>query len=706
MDFQSAANSVLTACLTPGAHFSSLIYTLSPTVVNEFSTGLSRSDQSLVIGQDALDRNNRDKLGLGLPQFFPQANPRGLIPNATFGGIPNAASISLEGRFPFFGTQSTWNISDNLSKIQGKHQFKSGFYIEKVARNAQRNAVFNGAYDFGRNLLNPFDTNYAFSNALMGSVNSYTESDRHPQANARYNNYEWYAQDTWRVHKRLTLELGARFHRSIPTFTDGNKLAAFVVQDYDPARAPQLIQPFRATPTSARMGRNPVTGEIVPEVKIGTFAPGSGNIINGMRIFDGAALTSPGVKVAPRFGFAWDVFGTGKTAVRGGFGMFFSRLADDNVMGWTEQRPLVNTSTAFYTTIQSLLSTPLSESPASVSGQEDSRNLSSTYNWSFGIQQDIGFGTVVDVAYVGSVARHLLHSRNLNATPYGTNYLPSSADSTSPGRPLPVNFLRPRRGYADINYREFAGSSNYHSLQAQANRRFTRNLIFGTTWTWSKMMNYSDEDFGSVNPVLNYRRWNYGKSGFDRTHNVTANFLYDLPQFSSGWNNGFSRTVFDGWQIGGVALFLSGAPTGFGSSFVQALDLTGGSGIDARVNLTGNPSLPLRKRNPMRFFDTSVVQQPPISGFGIGNAPKDAVRGPGLNNWDLSLYKNFAWGSNEARRIQFRFETYNAFNHSQFNGIDTASRWDAQGRQVNQRFGQVISAAAARRIQLGLKFSF
>ena len=118
-----------------------------------------------------------------------------------------------------------------------------------------------------------------------------------------------------------------------------------------------------------------------------------------------------------------------------------------------------------------------------------------------------------------------------------------------------------------------------------------------------------------MNPVLNYRRWNYGKSGFDRTHNVTANVIYDLPKFSKGWNNLVSRSVFDGWQVAGVALFLSGAPTGMGLSFVQAVDITGGSGVDSRVNLTGNPESSLWPTRPDALFRHE--RRPAAGAFGV-----------------------------------------------------------------------------------------
>jgi hypothetical protein len=179
----------------------------------------------------------------------------------------------------------------------------------------------------------------------------------------------------------------------------------------------------------------------------------------------------------------------------------------------------------------------------------------------------------------------------------------------------------------------------------------------------------------------------------------------------------------DNWEISGVTSFMSGEPMGFTYTLVSTTDLTGGGGlgVDAtatsatsgvRPDLTASPILPKDQRTPLLAFNTSAVVMPDPRKFGRGNSPKDAFRGPGINNWDLSLMKNFKWHEG-TRNLQFRFETYNTFNHTQFGGangtgtsIDTVARFDATGKQVNARFGQYIASRDGRRVQLGVKFAF
>ncbi|MBS1812144.1 MAG: TonB-dependent receptor [Acidobacteria bacterium] len=714
---------------------STLIHSFKPTLTNEFTFGINRALQTVnPLNQEGIDRNDRVKIGLTLPQFFPGANPLRLVPNATFGGIPNATQLNIEQRFPFFGTNNIWNWSDNLSWVKGSHNVKTGFYFEYTTRNAARAAAFNGTFSFDRNVNNPLDTNHPFANALIGVVNSYTEANNKLDGHARYRNFEWFVQDNWKVARRFSIDAGVRFYYIEPTYSEGDPLVYFDRTLYDATKQPALMTPFclTANPCSGnnRVARNPLTGATAPSVKIGTFADGSGTPFQGMRQVSERVFNTPSIQAAPRLGFAYDVFGDGKTSIRGGIGVFYDRFNDDQVLQQREQPPNVITRTANFTTIRDLLATPLSTSPAGVNSVLPDFDPTAVYNFSLGVQRDIGFNTVLDVAYTGSLARHLLQRLSLNAVPYGTQFLASSVDPTT-GQPIAdLNFLRPLRGYGDIQLIETGGNSNYHGMQVQLNRRMSSRVSYGVSYTWSKSMNLVNGNNEAINPFIDRKVRNYGRGNFDRTHNFIVNYVYRLPSLSKYWDNGVSRQIFGGWELSGVTSFVSGAPSGVGYALVTARNLVGGggAGVDSRVVMVANPVLARDQRGnscahafaatstalantPVRavgcHLNVNAFLAPTTAGDnGRGNAPKDVFRLPGTNNWDISLFKTFNLSKDGNFRLQYRLEMYNAFNHTQFTGVDTTARFDANNNQVNALFGSYTAAANARRIVMGLKLNF
>ncbi len=686
---------------------STWIHTFRPNSVNEVTFGVNRGLQAVQPpSAEGLAANSRSALHLNLPQLFPQSNPYNLIPNATFAGVSDAPQLNIDQRYPYFGPDNIWDYYDHYSENRGNHSLKAGIFVERSSTSKQLASAFNGLIAFDRDANNPQDTGYAFANALIGSVDSYTESSQHPVGHGRDLNVEWYAQDTWRAAPRLTIDAGVRFYELKATVAAGNQLAAFDPSLYSASMQPPLVQPYLDPATGARVGLDPVTRQILPAVYIGSLSTAAGTPNQGMRIYNQTLMKTPPIQVAPRLGFAWDVFGDASTAVRGGIGFFYDRFPDNQVLQFVQSPPLVVSPITYYTTLPALLGSPLTATPNSVFGMQTAWKPPAVYNWSFGVQRKLFLGTVLDVSWVGNLTRHQLQLRDLNATAYGTNFLPSSLDPTLTGnKPLPANFLRPMPGYASIQYMEFASNSNYNALQAQLTRRFSRTLTFGLNYTWSKVLDVADTPTSTVNPSLNYRDYDYGPAVFDRRQKLTINLVYALPSPSRYWNNGVVRRLLDGWEASSILTFITGTPTAINYTFVTATDITGasGAGIETRVNLSCNPNSGAAGGAE---FNTSCVQAPTKAQFGIGDASRLPITGPGVANVDLSLYKNLALGTSEVRRLQFRLETYNTLNHTQFTAIDNTASFDSSGNQVNQDLGHFSAAAPARRIALGLKLYF
>jgi hypothetical protein len=294
-------------------------------------------------------------------------------------------------------------------------------------------------------------------------------------------------------------------------------------------------------------------------------------------------------------------------------------------------------------------------------------------------------------------------------------------DVTNSNKPFTDDYLRPYQGYGSIKWLQFDGNSSYHSLQAQVRRRFSKGLQFGAAWTWSKAMAYSDGDQGAVSTYVARREFDYGEATYDRTHVVAINYLWELPHLSKVVRNGFIKQAFDGWQVAGITRFSSGAPLSIGTlgtgALDSSLDLTGG-GDGWRPVMTGNPVLPKDQRTVDEYFNTAAFAPPGVGGkvptdlagvrtiLALGNTPATFARGPGINNWNLSLFKNFRF-LNERIGAQFRAEAYNAFNHTQFSTVNVSPKWTYTTGVVSAaQFGQVTAARDPRVMQFALRLTF
>jgi outer membrane receptor protein involved in Fe transport len=690
---------------------------ISPRLVNDFQFGYSNNNLRYATSASS-DPAISGRQGFTYTELFPETS--GSFPSLNPVGPfldngPNASSNTLvQNTQPFSNRTDNFQYKDDLSYTFGKHNLKFGAFF----RFNRKHEPANGAGNFTAGTL----TFGSMSDFLLGNIQTYSEEQTQNYVPDRAHDYAVYIQDTWKLFPSLTLSLGLRYQILAQVYSAAKNVANFRSSAFVP-------QPQSCVNTLI------ATGLIDP-------TPPSNCILNNGLVDP----TMPGISRStlnsyyndwePRVGLAYQA--RNWVVVRAGFGIFGGRDAVSQTSSLGQQGRFDTIATLSNVTYGQLAPfDPTQPQPTvGVRAQDQNYKTPTSYQYNLTTQYLLTKNATLELAYVGSQQVHIGRNRNINQVPDVSrlgvvNFEQAQAQNPSlsptqvclaiapqPCIPNPDS-VRPFVGYSIINLNERAGSSDYNSLQVFFNQRITHGVQFQAAYTFSKNLSdtINQDTEASTLPIQNAfdTRSERALANQDQTHSFVMNYIWQLPFFEHS-SSAFRKNAFGGWQFVGITTFRSGTP----QNICLDSDIAGtGDGLGVyecqRPDQVGNPNLSRDKRTVGQYFNVNAFVQPQLGTFG--NATRNVVRGPGINNWDLSIFKDFtipwfgrhnSWLADENATLQFRTEFFNAWNHTQFSGINTVFQTQGAGMAsgTSGGFGQVTGAHDPREIQFALKLIF
>ena len=770
-----------------------ITHTFTPTLMNEFI--MSYTTDHIVlgnqVGQSSVAKSIDRPSTFAMNHLFPGNDANTLLPAITVseGVGTDLSSQSIyedAGNHPWKNSNPIINWKDNLVWSRGSHTLKFGFFLQDYRKNEQFGTDTQGLLNFdeGSN-----STGNALANLFLGRIASYQEGTLvvngvpvggYPKGHWVNHDFEPYIQDDWRVNSHLTLNLGLRYY----FFTRIHDITKPTV---DSGFLPNLYNPAAQAELDADGNLVQGTGALYTDFGNGLVQCGANGIPPGCQ------LRNTGKNFAPRFGFAWDPTGHGKTVIRGGYGLYYE-IGNGNeaqTEGGEGNPPVSLSPTAYnitgYAAVQPVFDTATGQynapiPPTGYTAIPYDQKWGSEQQFNLNIQHQFAGDNLLTVGYVGMLGRHLARNRNISQIPPGVTtrnapalhgiagtycgatdaagncvsgdvYGPSlnvistgdlnqqlcdalgncNVQTTLMFNEQASTFFQNFRGYDGMQIKENEANSSYNAFQISFRHPFGHGLLVDTSYTWSHNIDDSTSTYHSTYQVNDYnlRRWR-ATSDLNRTHVLQINYVYDLPFFKTS-SNGFLKQALGGWTLSGISSFFSGVPDdGPGQCGISGF--SNGIGGDVRCDSVG----PLKIKKGVAadgtptWYDPSVLVQPTFTQLLANNQPgmfgtmgRNVLTGPGRNNTDLALLKNFSlpWVRNEHSTLQLRLETFNTFNHTQFNSIKTGCDGsmtttppDANGISYDipafgkscagGDTGQVNGAWSPRVMQFGLKFIF